>query len=121
MRPVHRIACTLMLAFIAVLCMAAAAIAVDVNLIWQDPNNNPADLEGYRVYYWQAAWDMPAVIEAGLNLFATVGDLDHNQTYSFAATAYAPDGRESVFSNVITLRVRKTPPGKDKNQRAGTR
>jgi hypothetical protein len=41
------------------------ASAAQVTLNWQDPNNNPGEVGGYNLYYWQTNWTAPASINVG--------------------------------------------------------
>ena len=41
------------------------AYAAQATLTWQDPNNNPAEVGGYNLYYWQTNWDIPASVDVG--------------------------------------------------------
>jgi polysaccharide biosynthesis/export protein len=81
---------------------APVRTAVQVPLTWSDPNNNPADVGGYKLYYWQDAAQKTA-IDVGKQTVYTLTGLEAGQTYNFAVTAYDdPGGRESAYSNVVS-------------------
>jgi Fibronectin type III domain len=81
----------------------AQAPAADVTLTWQDPNNAPAEVGGYNLYYWQATWEMPQHVSAGKQTTYTARNLEAGKTYYFAITAYDVNGgRESVYSNTVS-------------------
>jgi hypothetical protein len=85
------------------LLLAVQAHAADVALTWQDPNNNSAEVGGYNLYYWQAAWEMPRHVSTGKQTTYTARDLEANKTYYFAVTAYDVNGgRESAYSNIVS-------------------
>jgi fibronectin type 3 domain-containing protein len=85
------------------LLVAQAHSAQDVALTWQDPHNDPAEVGGYNLYYWQAAWEMPLHVNAGKQTSYTATDLEAGKTYYFAVTAYDVNGgRESAYSNIVS-------------------
>jgi hypothetical protein len=85
------------------LLLVAQAQAADVGLTWQDPNNDPAEVGGYNLYYWQAAWEMPLYVSTGTLTTYTVRDLEAGKTYYFAVTAHdVNNGRESAYSNIVS-------------------
>jgi PKD repeat protein len=74
-----------------------------VTLTWQDPNNNPGEVGGYNLYYWQTRWNAPASVNVGNQTTYTLTGLEAGQTYHFAITAHdGTGGRESVYSNTVT-------------------
>ena len=82
------------------------ALAVDVKLQW-DYSDQAA---GYKLYYGieRSAYDF--MIDVGSSLQYTVPDLDDNQLYYFAVTAYNEFG-ESDFSGEISYKpVINQPP-----------
>jgi hypothetical protein len=90
-------------ALCGVLTMIGPIQAAQVRLTWQDPNNNPTEVGGYTVYYWQTNWDTPASVDVGDQTAYTLPGLTPGQTYHFAVTAHDGNGgRESAFSNEIT-------------------
>lgn len=83
--------------------LISQVLAVQVQLSWDDPHNDPADVGGYILYYWQPQWDIHARVDVGLQTTCTLIGLEAGQTYTFAVTAYDRHSeRESVFSNVLT-------------------
>ena len=85
------------------LLLTRQVYAVQITLTWDDPNNNPADVGGYRLYYWQATWQTPASLDVGKQTIYTLTGLEAGQTYLFAVTAHdASRGRESDASSVIS-------------------
>jgi hypothetical protein len=69
----------LVLGFLLFLSLAPDLQAAEITLAWEDPNNNPAAVGMYRVYYWQPDWEIPASESAGLNLIHTLADLEPGQ------------------------------------------
>ena len=87
---------------LALLLLAAPAYAADMTLVWEDPLNDPAEVGGYTLYYWQRDWDTPAHIDVGKRTTYTLTDLEDGQTYYIAVTAHdGQDEGESDFSNVV--------------------
>src|SRR5262249_12530444 len=71
-------------------------------LTWDDPNKHPADVGGYKLYYWQDPSQKTA-IDVGKQTVYTLTGLKAGQTYNFAVTAYARAGSmESAYSNVVS-------------------
>jgi hypothetical protein len=88
---------------LTLLLLTCQVYAAQLTLTWDDPNNNPADVGGYRLYYWQATWQTPASLDVGKQTSYTLTGLEADQTYLFAVTAHdASGGRESDASNVIS-------------------
>jgi VCBS repeat-containing protein len=74
--------------------------AAHVTLAWDDPQNPPAQVGGYNLYYWQGSATTPVRVNAGKQLTYTLTTLVGGQTYAFAVTAYDGNGgRESALSN----------------------
>jgi hypothetical protein len=89
--------------------LVAQVYAVDVTLTWQDPNNSPAEVSGYNLYYWQAAWEMPLHVSTGKQTTYTARNLEAGKTYFFAITAYSVNGsRESAYSNIVSKTTSST-------------
>ena len=44
------------------LLYACQGYAAQITLAWDDPNNTPANVAGYRLYYWQATGQTPATV-----------------------------------------------------------
>jgi hypothetical protein len=75
----------------------------EVTLAW-DSNTEPS-LAGYRLYYGLGA-NYSSLIEVGAaSTMATVSNLQANQTYVFAVTAFDANGLESPFSEQVSYMV----------------
>jgi hypothetical protein len=91
-------------------CVTSQAFAVDVTLSWDDPNNTPADVGGYNLYYGPTGQTLTAV-DVGNSKMHTLTGLDAGQSYDFAVTAYDTNhGRESVLSDKVTFTTPTAPP-----------
>lgn len=76
------------------------ATAKQITFAW-DPNTEP-NLGGYRLHYGPVSRSYNSVIDVGNQTRYTVFDLDDNQTYYFAVTAYTiNDTFESGYSNEV--------------------
>jgi hypothetical protein len=85
---------------------------VPVGLTWGPP---PVDgVAGYRVYFDQrksplasrgvsATGESP--IDVGDKVKLRIAGLKAKQTYSFVVTAYDKDGRETAYSNILTIQT----------------
>jgi hypothetical protein len=88
-----------------ILTTGAQVQAGQVQLRWEDPNN-PAEVGGYTLYYWQATWDTPASVDVGDQTTYTLRGLENGMTYYFAVTTYSRDGEEeSAYSDEITATI----------------
>ena len=58
-------------------------------------------LEGYRVYYGTSSGDYDVTLDVGNWTSCTIADLEDDETYYFAVTAYSTEGEESDFSNEV--------------------
>ncbi len=106
--------------FATLLCTLALIVsqvqAAQVQLAWDAPTHNTdgspqTDLAGYTVYYWQPDWELPRRVDIlGTQTSHTVTDLEAGQTYRFAVTAFNTSGKESVFSNEVSITIPVTPP-----------
>ena len=74
--------------------------AAQVTLEW-DAVIHPL-LESYVVYYGTYSGDYDASLDVGNWTSCTIADLDENETYYFAVTAYSTEGEESDFSNEVS-------------------
>ena len=86
-----------LLAFWGVFICTAISYATQVTLEW-DANSEP-NLSGYNVYYGKASRDYDVSLDVGNWTSVTIADLDDNETYYFAVTAYNTDGDESGYSS----------------------
>ena len=84
------------------LLCACQGYAAQITLAWDDPNNNPATIAGYRLYYWQAPGQTLASVDVGTQTTYTLTGLTAGQTYDFAVTAYTSTA-ESADSNVVNV------------------
>jgi hypothetical protein len=58
-------------------------------------------LEGYRVYYGTSSGDYDVTLDVGNWTSCTIADLEDDETYYFAVTAYSTEGEESDYSNEV--------------------
>jgi hypothetical protein len=78
-----------------------------VDLAW-DPNTEE-DLAGYKIYYGYASGDYDTSIDVvGKTTTFQITDLEYDQTYYFAATAYDTSNLESDYSNEISCTIPKS-------------
>ena len=78
-----------------------AATVTQATLIW-DPNSEP-DLAGYKLHLGPTSGNYDTVIDVGNLTTYTLTDLDVDETYYIAATAYNTSGLESGYSNEVIL------------------
>ncbi len=102
-RPV----CRALLALAGMLSVGGTGLAAEVRLAW-DPSPSP-EVIGYRLYWGTQSRLYTSSLDAGLVTTATVSGLVAGTTYYFAATAYAPGGLESDFSNEVQYTVPASP------------
>jgi hypothetical protein len=89
---------------LTLLLLTAHAYAAEVTLAWDDPHNNPVEVGGYNLYYWQYDWDVPARVDVGKQTTYTLTNLEAGQTYYMAVTAHDGNGGgESAYSNVVYM------------------
>ena len=96
-------------ALVAYLCVASAALAADVTLAW-DPNPSTG-VTGYKMYYKAGSSSTPfdgtgavegnSPVILGDTLTTTLTGLDDGVVYYFTVVAYAANGNESPYSNVV--------------------
>ena len=98
--------CLMLSAVLGLILISTAitrVLAAQIQLAWDDPHNDPADVGGYLLYYWQHQWKIPASVDVGKQTTCTLTGLEAGQPYAFAITAYdSHRERESNFSNVVT-------------------
>ena len=73
--------------------------AAQVTLEW-DAIIHPL-LEGYRVHYGTSSGDYDVTLDVGNWTSCTIADLEDDETYYFAVTAYSTEGEESDYSNEV--------------------
>jgi len=78
-----------------------AATVTQATLEW-DPNSEP-DLAGYKLYLGPNSGNYDTVIDVGNQTTYTLTDLELDETYYIAATAYNTTGLESGYSNEVIL------------------
>lgn len=85
-----------------------SAFAWQVNLAWDDPNNNPATIAGYYLYFKRPALGETSYssvnrIDVGYNLMFLVTNMQYGLEYCFVATAHTVDtpSVESGYSNEV--------------------
>lgn len=88
-------------AFLGVLIGAAISYAAQVTLEW-DANSEP-NLSGYNIYYGKSTRDYDMTSDVGNWTSVTIADLEDNETYYFAVTAYNTDGDESGYSSEVCI------------------
>src|SRR5204863_10149137 len=84
---------------------ATAANASNVSLFW-NPSADSNIVSGYAIYVGTNSGNYSTRLDAGKKTSLTVSNLTGGVPYFFVATAYAPDGTESLPSNEIS----KTAP-----------
>lgn len=83
-----------------------SAFAWEVNLQWDDPNNDPVLVTGYNLRYRRPAVEMSYIIppiDVGDNLTFMVTNLQNGFEYCFVVSAYALDIPESGYSNELCI------------------
>jgi hypothetical protein len=98
-----------LLALIAFFLTALHARAAknSVTLVWE-PNTD--QVSGYNVYWGTASGVYTRKSDAGLVVTKTVSNLAANTRYFFAVTAYDSAGRESGYSNEVSIVVPPANP-----------
>jgi len=96
------------LTFVEVVLLGLSlARAQRVTLAWEPSPS--AEVTGYRLYYGTNSRSYPFMTNAGLAFTQTV-QLPHYGRWFFAATAYAANGLESVFSDELEWEAKLMPP-----------
>ena len=73
-----------------------AVYSAQVTLEWQASSG---DVAGYNVYQGTSSEDYDVTLDVGNWTSVTIADLEDNETYYFAVTAYNTDGDESGYSS----------------------
>jgi len=99
-----RLALNSVFGLVAALLLCTSLVSAEqVSLAWDDSNNDPTEVGGYWLYYWQSAWEMPDSVDVGLQTTYTLTNLEAGQTYTFAVTVHdGQGGRESILSNEVS-------------------
>jgi hypothetical protein len=63
-----------------------------------------SDIAGYKIYYGTSSRSYDTIMDVGNYTTATIGNLDGNQDYYFAVTAYDAAGNESGYSDEVFYR-----------------
>jgi hypothetical protein len=79
----------------------AVAAVPYITLEW-DASSGP-DIAGYKIYYGTSSRNYDTVIDIGNYTSVSIADLEDNETYYFAVTAYNADGDESVYSSEVCI------------------
>ena len=82
-------------------CSVRIVNAGRITLEW-DPVTHP-DLAGYMVYYGTYSGDYDDSVDVGNWTSVTFAELEEDETYYFAVTAYSVYGEESEYSNEVCL------------------
>jgi hypothetical protein len=82
----------------------AISIAAEVTLEW-DPNPEPEDVAGYKVYCGYSSRDYEINFDVGNQTTYTIYGLKSGRVYYFAVTAYNIENFESDFSEEIVYYV----------------
>jgi hypothetical protein len=86
---------------------ASALAAVSVSLAW-NPSSD-VNVAGYKIYYGLTSRNYTSSVDVGNVSKASIGGLQQNTTYYFAATTYDSAGNESDFSNEASYSSNVTP------------
>ena len=70
-----------------------------ITLEWDASSGS--DIAGYKIYYGPSSRNYDTVIDVGNYTSISITDLEDNETYYFAVTAYNADGDESGYSNEV--------------------
>jgi hypothetical protein len=69
-------------------------------LLEWDANSEP-NISGYNIYYGKSTRDYDVTLDVGNWTSVTIADLEDNETYYFAVTAYNTIGDESGYSSEV--------------------
>ena len=82
---------------------------MQVTLEWNA--NTEQDLSGYIIYQGTSSKDYDASMDVGKWTSATISELEDNETYYFAVTAYDTEGYESGYSNEVCINCQTSGGG----------
>ena len=77
------------------------AYSAEVTLEWDA--NSESTVAGYKVYYGTSSRSYDVALDVGNWTSVTIGELDENETYYFAVTAYDLADNESGYSNEVCI------------------
>ena len=86
-----------LLAFLGLFVCVTNTYASQVTLEWN--TNSEPNISGYNVYYGNSTRDYDVILDVGNWTNVKIADLEDDETYYFAVTAYNTDGNESDYSN----------------------
>ena len=89
------------LVILSILIYTTSSYATQVTLGWNA--NTEQDLACYIIYQGTSSRGYDASMDVGNWTSATIANLEDNETYYFAVTAYDTDGNESVYSDEVCL------------------
>jgi hypothetical protein len=89
--------------------MSQESRASTVELEWEPVAH--AELSGYKVYYsaYSPAFEGCITVDVKNQTSATISGLDPDKSYIFTVTAYNAAGRESPFSDAVTVKELSPP------------
>jgi hypothetical protein len=90
-------------ALLITLTLAPNVYSAQVALAW-DPNQEP-DVAGYTIHYGTYSTNYQYSVDLGNVTSCTVSNLDLNETYYFAVTAFDDAGNESAYSDEISTSI----------------
>ena len=90
-----------LLAFWGMFICTTVSYAAHVTLEWSA--NTEQDLAGYIIYQGTSSRDYDASMDVGNWTSATIANLEENEAYYFAVTAYDTDGNESFYSDEVCV------------------
>jgi hypothetical protein len=98
----HRLVITSIAALLPVLlCSVGIIHAAQVTLEWNAVTH--PDVAGYMVYYGNYSGDYDESVDVGNWAIVTIAELEEDEIYYFAVTAYSVYGEESEFSNEVCI------------------
>lgn len=83
------------------LCSVGIVHAAQATLEWNAVTH--PDVAGYMVYYGNCSRDYNESVDVGNWTSVTIAELEEDEIYYFAVTAYSVYGEESEFSNEVCI------------------
>ena len=90
-----------LLIFLGILIYTTSSYATQVTFEWNA--NTEQDLAGYIIHQGTSSRDYDDSMDVGNWTSVTIANLEDNETYYFAVTAYDTDGKESGYSNEVCI------------------